>query len=917
MSMQKVLRTLGFSLQEVLVTLAIIGVAGAIATPAYQSMKERSKDKVAIAGQDTLYMAQQDFKRAAGDNASVLWAAATTNEAKFDLLAPYMEDELKSDLSQNSNENNNFSQKEYTYSFNGLDDKPSLTRASNGEVVGGTGTTTYRTLALTQNNLSGSEVAGLVKGAGQIADGTIINAIATPRNGFTFSYWSTTAGGTAVSTSQTMAITMDADKTFFANFTASAGGASGNYALVIKENIDEGGSVTGAGSYSSGSSQTIAATAATGYDFVRWEPSTSVASSTAASTTVTMNQNHTVTAIFAKETTTLSLSVNDTTMGSATGGGKYATGNTAVVTATANTPTYKFKEWTVGGTSYATTETASITMDADKTVVAVFEATPTVVLTVQAVLKDLTTATDAGRVVIDDETSTFSTGLANPATGNVQEGQTATVRAMTDTSQTDLIFWKYAKQNAADAVEIADPYSQNSEILVNGAHTVLAVWASPSDVGINPSTGSLDLNTLYSEFLVKPAFTFPTEGANVGQSATSLFSISDARIENSEETHASTDWQIASDSSFNTIEFESLNDTSNLTEIIVDTSAYTIGQTYYARARQKTSSLTSNYTDTLSFTITEETNPWGNSGDGSINLIEDDIGKIEMSLESSNDSYWLVKHFTNVTIGKNAILMLDYTGNKDSRARGAFYYISGNLTIESGGLWFVNWGDNSTNRSSILSGSSGSNYPMGRDPTELSNASTTWTISRNLGNTGLPTSSTNVIAGNNQPYETGLSIDNANTFSFVAPSSGSNVTGTSVTDGSGNYTITSANNGRTTTSSFTTHGYQHSISGGSTETWGGFHTIISVKGNISIDGQIISRGFNWVKTDASSNPTTTSNSLYGNWGLGGHIVLFYSGSDLNGNSANNVRTFNAELSGSAFDDYKDNKQAVIVLQIPE
>ena len=108
------------------------------------------------------------------------------------------------------------------------------------------------------------------------------------------------------------------------------------YTLTVQSNDTSLGTVSGGGSYASGSTATIKATPKAGCHFVQWNDG-----NTNATRSVTVNADATYTATFAvdepAQTFTLTVNANDPSMGSVSGGGTYASGATATLTATANT----------------------------------------------------------------------------------------------------------------------------------------------------------------------------------------------------------------------------------------------------------------------------------------------------------------------------------------------------------------------------------------------------------------------------------------------------------------------------------------------------------------------------------------------------------------------------------------------------
>jgi hypothetical protein len=112
-----------------------------------------------------------------------------------------------------------------------------------------------------------------------------------------------------------------------------------------------------------------------------------------------------------------------------------------------------------------------------------------------------------------------------------------------------------------------------------------------------------------------PTVTSPSDGAaDVGEEPT--IASSSFSTTGTSDTHASTDWQIASDSSFNTIVFESLNDTSNLVSLTVPEGNLSTSTTYYIRVRHTGANIgDSGYSNTVSFTTASEFLPAGWPGE--------------------------------------------------------------------------------------------------------------------------------------------------------------------------------------------------------------------------------------------------------------------------------------------------------------
>jgi hypothetical protein len=135
--------------------------------------------------------------------------------------------------------------------------------------------------------------------------------------------------------------------------------------------------VTGSHSYQQGQVVAISAAAAAGYQFVRWDGP--VASSTSASTSVTMTSSTTVTAVFetTSTTTTRSLTVGASPAngGSTTPSGTSSHADGSVVTVTAAPAAgYRFTGWQ-GKVADQSASTTTVTMTTDLSIAAVFEKT--------------------------------------------------------------------------------------------------------------------------------------------------------------------------------------------------------------------------------------------------------------------------------------------------------------------------------------------------------------------------------------------------------------------------------------------------------------------------------------------------------------------------------------------------------------
>lgn len=81
----------GFSLVEVLVAVALIGVLVFIALPNIVQIKDDSETHLAIARAEALNMGMASLVQARGSaSANSAWTAAATDEGRYSLITPYL-----------------------------------------------------------------------------------------------------------------------------------------------------------------------------------------------------------------------------------------------------------------------------------------------------------------------------------------------------------------------------------------------------------------------------------------------------------------------------------------------------------------------------------------------------------------------------------------------------------------------------------------------------------------------------------------------------------------------------------------------------------------------------------------------------------------------------------------------------------
>jgi uncharacterized repeat protein (TIGR02543 family) len=201
-------------------------------------------------------------------------------------------------------------------------------------------------------------------------------------------------------------------------------GNTPQYTIKVSANPTKAGTVSGGGTYNSGSSQTVKAMANDGYTFTNWtENGNQVSDSTNYSFTLTTNR--TLVANFTENAPnqyTIGVSANPTEGGVVTGGGTYLQGQSCTVRATA-AGGYTFQKWTENDNQVSTNANYTFTVTGNRSFVAHFIVQAPNTYTISASV----TLTGAGTV----------TGA-----GAYQQGQSCTLTA---TAATGYSFQKWTK----------------------------------------------------------------------------------------------------------------------------------------------------------------------------------------------------------------------------------------------------------------------------------------------------------------------------------------------------------------------------------------------------------------------------------------------------------------------------------------
>jgi hypothetical protein len=211
--------------------------------------------------------------------------------------------------------------------------------------------------------------AGTATGSGTYTSGTDVTVTATPSLGYNFTGWS--EGGITVSTSASYTFNISANRNLVANFVQQVQ----NYTLTTSVAPAAGGtsSILSA-TYTSGTSVTVTATPAVGYNFVNWTES-GIQVSTSASYTFNITANRNLVANFVQQVQNYTLT---TSVAPAAGGtssilsATYTSGTSVTVTATPAAG-YNFVNWTESGVQVSTSASYTFNITANRNLVANFE----------------------------------------------------------------------------------------------------------------------------------------------------------------------------------------------------------------------------------------------------------------------------------------------------------------------------------------------------------------------------------------------------------------------------------------------------------------------------------------------------------------------------------------------------------------
>ena len=210
---------------------------------------------------------------------------------------------------------------------------------------------------------------GSVTGAGTFNHFETCTLTAAPANGFAFVGWS--EDWTIVSTDATYSFMVTGERTLVAQFELVS------YEVTAEADPTEGGTITGAGSYTHFALCTLTAEANPGYTFVNWTRNGTVVS-TEASYGFMVTGDADFVAHFSRNTYVITAIAEPKDSGEVTGGGTFYYGDICTLTVTPNDG-YKFVSWTLNGEVVSEEESYSFAVTESGDYIARMESTEGIV----------------------------------------------------------------------------------------------------------------------------------------------------------------------------------------------------------------------------------------------------------------------------------------------------------------------------------------------------------------------------------------------------------------------------------------------------------------------------------------------------------------------------------------------------------
>ena len=207
------------------------------------------------------------------------------------------------------------------------------------------------------------EETGTVTGAGTYNHFETCTLAATPVEGYHFVNW--TKDNEVVSTEATYSFNVTEAAAFVANFEINS------YEITVTVNLEEGGTATGAGTYTHGQTCTLTATVNEGYHFVNWTKDGEVVS-TETDYSFVVTEAAAFVANFEINSYEITATTNPENAGIITGADMYDHGTTCTLSVVAN-PGYSFLNWTKDGVEVSTETSFSFVVTEAASYVANFE----------------------------------------------------------------------------------------------------------------------------------------------------------------------------------------------------------------------------------------------------------------------------------------------------------------------------------------------------------------------------------------------------------------------------------------------------------------------------------------------------------------------------------------------------------------
>ena len=252
---------------------------------------------------------------------------------------------------------------------------------ANGSCISLDGTTWYNTIsAASGGSLDGNWNlrAYIEYGAGNpitatYNQGTSCTVTASAASGYNFTNW--TENGTIVSSLANYTFTVNSNRNLVANFSTTTPPPPQQYTITVSANPSNGGTVSGGGTYNQGTSCTVTASAASGYNFTNWTENGNIVSSSS-NYTFTVNSNRNLVANFSTtppppEQYIITVSADPIEGGIVSGGGSFNVGEVCTLSATPNTG-YVFVNWTKNGNAVSSSASFSFNVNENATYIAHF-----------------------------------------------------------------------------------------------------------------------------------------------------------------------------------------------------------------------------------------------------------------------------------------------------------------------------------------------------------------------------------------------------------------------------------------------------------------------------------------------------------------------------------------------------------------